>query len=154
MGNTRVTGIIHILILALAMAQPSLGSFYLGKRVVSVKNGLNVPLRIQCWSKDNDIGLHWLRPNQKISWSFMDDVFAGTKFYCFVAYGKKYLRSGSYKVYNSRNDGDIRHPACYRTCAWMVARSGLYAWDAHEKRWQLERGWPRNRPTLFPTYHR
>lgn len=106
------------------------GCFLNDKRIVYVHNDLpkNTPsLKLHCWSKNDDLGLHTLALGQQYSWSFCSNFFPTTLFTCqlwwgsknnaaFDAYKEKFVRSSHYlHHWIAKTDGiyysDYRYPS-------------------------------------------
>ncbi|KAK6791963.1 hypothetical protein RDI58_011044 [Solanum bulbocastanum] len=83
-------------------------------------NGTN-PLFVHCWSKDNDLGTHFLNPGPEgYHWHFRENIWQTTKYKCEFVWVTKTI---TFYVFESDSDkcrgrGDI--------CYWLVREDGFY----------------------------
>lgn len=134
--------IILTFLLSTATLKPSDG-LYLGRRHVHIINNLDdhVTLCIHCWSRDDDLGRHVLKPNKEFKWSFYDNYFIPTRFYCNMDYGRgRKRRRAHFVVYDTTKT--LRSRPCYKHCKWSVRNIGLYAYDETDNFWDFEVPWP------------
>lgn len=54
-----------------------------------VINELPSAMRVHCASADDDIGYHTIQPNDNIHWSFQENIFGRTLFFCHFWWGSK-----------------------------------------------------------------
>ncbi|GFP80003.1 hypothetical protein PHJA_000143800 [Phtheirospermum japonicum] len=47
------------------------------------------PLKLRCQSKDDDLGYHTLWPHQDFHWTFCQNIFGKTLFFCHLYWGSK-----------------------------------------------------------------
>ena len=100
-------------------------------------------LRIHCQSKDNDIGFHDLRPNERIRWHFRMNYWHTTKFWCHFWWGNK---DTSFDVmsWSFARHHCGRNPLG-NTCFWAAQEDGFYfgtAEDPLPEYLQKLREWP------------
>ena len=78
------------------------GCFLTSKHHVHILSNLpsNSPsLKVHCESGDDDLGDHFLYPNQDYQWSFCPDVTPTTIFFCRFFWGKK---KQNFEVYREK----------------------------------------------------
>lgn len=82
------------------------------------------PLTIHCYSKEDDLGYHTLKPGQFFKWDFFMNLFSNTLYSCSFVWGSK---KTSFEVFNA----DLT-PKCeagmlsvYDVCYWYVRDSGF-----------------------------
>ncbi|XP_052206919.1 S-protein homolog 29-like [Diospyros lotus] len=95
------------------------------KTAVRVFNNVSGLLIVRCQSKDDDIGVQTLRPNQNLTWRFRPHVFpANTLFFCHFYWG---FKDQIFDVYNNYIDDFCthRHSKDY-SCYWSVRPDGFY----------------------------
>ncbi|KAG5538572.1 hypothetical protein RHGRI_019227 [Rhododendron griersonianum] len=85
--------------LSLAILLVYLISPALGKSGVHIISGVPSALRVQCKSKDDDIGTHTLSNGEEFSWRFKPNIFRTTLFYCYFFWEEK---QKSFAVYDAR----------------------------------------------------
>lgn len=76
------------------------------------------PLQIHCASRDDDLGDHFLRPDQVFEWSFCANFLPNTLFFCHFWWGPHDL---VFDVYNEKNQGK----GVYQNW-WVVKSDGFY----------------------------
>lgn len=74
------------------------------------------PLFIRCQSKDDDLGNHTLTSGQEYVWSFCENFFRNTLFFCHARWGSKNL---NFDAFNAKW-GDLDD------CFWEAKVDGLY----------------------------
>ncbi|XP_052180220.1 S-protein homolog 5-like [Diospyros lotus] len=95
------------------------------KVAVHVINDLPDPLRVQCKSKDTDIGLHILPTGQNLTWRFVPHiVIQNTLFFCHCYWRNKEAVFNVYDkfidVYCTTFQSDDEN------CYWSVQPDGIY----------------------------
>ncbi|KAL3620421.1 hypothetical protein CASFOL_035333 [Castilleja foliolosa] len=76
------------------------------------------PLSLRCKSKDDDLGYHTVAVNQDFHWSFCENIFGRTLFFCHLYWGSK---QSVFDVFHSK---DVKAPMFD---FWWAARSdGIY----------------------------
>lgn len=136
-----MSNILGFMLIIVAALKPCYG-LYLGRRHLYIRNDLenHLPLKIHCWSKDNDLGLKTLNFTQETSWSFKDNYIWGTKFECDMEFQLEgQVKRGQVVVYNNKKK--IRTRECRKRCKWSVRKYGLYAFDEKDKKWDFEIPW-------------
>lgn len=90
---------------------------------VSVVNGLsnNSELLVHCKSKDNDLGIHNLWPGTNFNWSFRENFFQRTLFWC---YARKDDVHSSFKVF--WQDALLFYKCLWKNCIWVAKDDGIY----------------------------
>ncbi|KAK4756429.1 hypothetical protein SAY87_006556 [Trapa incisa] len=75
---------------------------------------------VHCKSKDDDLGVHELGPQQAYTFHFHGNIFGTTLFFCGINtdYG-----NGVYDIYDRRRDRD----RCF-ICIWDVKQDGVYGY--------------------------
>lgn len=105
-------------------------------------------LMVQCKSDDDDLGDRKLVRSQYFSWSFRENFFFTTHFFCnfrSVTPDDQVLQSTSFNVFDlyiSTRCGD-QDPV--RKCYWIVRKDGFYLTTTDAKlnpdSWKLKRKW-------------
>ncbi|KAI3469944.1 hypothetical protein Pfo_026607 [Paulownia fortunei] len=97
--------------------------FLTPKYIVHVVNNIlpisTSPLLVHCASGDNDIGNHTLYYEGDFTWSFCEQVFLRTLFFCHLSWGSKSI---SFDVFNSKLRKDCSTSMCY----WEAQTDGIY----------------------------
>ncbi|XP_045797991.1 S-protein homolog 2-like [Trifolium pratense] len=89
---------------------------------VSIKNVIVVPgdrgtsITVHCKSKDDDLGFHTIRFGDLYSFSFHDNAFGGTLFFCSFTWPED-PRRHYLDIYNQREDN------CQK-CNWIINQNG------------------------------
>ncbi|CAI0394837.1 unnamed protein product [Linum tenue] len=107
------------------MARPSV------QVTVNITNQLTQKILIvHCRSKDDDLGAHAVAVGESIHWSFRDNFFGGTHFWCKLAVEDKRISFAAYEAYFEI------------FTKWVVCDDGVYGQpDGHPS--FLEAGWRR-----------
>lgn len=85
-----------------------------------VVNDIPEAVDVHCASGDDDIGYHNLQPNQFIHWSFRENFWGTTLFFCHFWWGSKDRAFDVYPV-----PDDIAESQKYIT-VWVVKKDGFY----------------------------
>uniref|UniRef100_A0A0A0KL79 S-protein homolog n=1 Tax=Cucumis sativus TaxID=3659 RepID=A0A0A0KL79_CUCSA len=90
---------------------------------VEIHNDLRMfILDSHCYSKDDDLGLHILFPDEKQDWSFKGNWIATTSFHCRLEWEVGYLEFDSFK-----SAPDFVTNYCgNQTCIWSARQDGVY----------------------------
>lgn len=90
---------------------------------VEIYNGLpsnNPPLTFHCASKDTELGNHTLSVNHNYLWTFCENVFRNTLFFCTFHWGAK---NRSFEVFNSKwSSKECGGGLCF----WLPKTDGFY----------------------------
>ncbi|CAK9323983.1 unnamed protein product [Citrullus colocynthis] len=97
---------------------------------VEIHNNLHIYLLdSHCYSKDNDLGLHVLFPNEQQNWSFKGNWVDTTDFHCRLEWEEGCLEFDSFV-----SDPDfVINNCCNKTCIWSARQDGVYLNDASGK---------------------
>ncbi|XP_020220440.1 self-incompatibility protein S1 [Cajanus cajan] len=108
----------------------------IGKRkTVLVKNDIDsgVTVNLHCRSKDDDLGLHVLRLGEQQVWSFRDNIFRTTLFWCTMdAKNKEY----QFEIYRAKTDR-----TCTSQCFRSLREDGAYFWNQPLQLWEKRISW-------------
>jgi hypothetical protein len=110
--------ILLMFVLSLLSAHNVVASYF--KTAVTITNTLsgNLDLNIHCKSGDDDLGPHLLHQGQSFSWSFGNNFFGGTLYFCSFQWNNEIH---SFDVYDEDND----LLKCYKSnCIWLIKQSG------------------------------
>ncbi|KAL7147232.1 hypothetical protein ABFS83_06G094300 [Erythranthe nasuta] len=121
----KPAALILILILILLITIPPYteskkqGTKFLDKTTVAIYNDINEDdssISVHCYSVNGDLGTHQLTYGTNFTWTFREDIWGMTKYYCdFVTeYG-----SGNYGVFTPKLR--IR---CDTFCPWSITDTG------------------------------
>ncbi|KAI3470518.1 hypothetical protein Pfo_027181 [Paulownia fortunei] len=95
--------------------------FLTWKRQVHVMNNLpsnSPPLKLHCASGDDDLGYHTLRVNQDFNWTFCENFYPNTLFFCHLWWGSK---QKTFDAFSSKWIGpDSKHHY------WIAKSDGIY----------------------------
>ncbi|EPS72825.1 hypothetical protein M569_01933 [Genlisea aurea] len=108
-----------LLLLVLVLCNASEGCFlFSGKTHVAIWRNISsnwLPVRVHCFSKDDDLGNHTLYGSQNFEWSFCNDVVVGSQFFChawwgnrnggFTAFAAEKTRSPGWNTWAIKDDG-------------------------------------------------
>ncbi|RDX82151.1 S-protein-like 2, partial [Mucuna pruriens] len=79
-----------VFLLGLLTLSSTSNGFALEKTHVYIKNSLGVDLLIHCKSRDNDLGVQLLHPNDTFGFGFRVNLFGTTLFYCSFQWGNDF----------------------------------------------------------------
>lgn len=82
-------------------------------------------LNIHCRSRDDDLGVRTLKPGDKYNFSFHENFFGTTHFYCRFTWGQMYSQ---FDVFYKRKS-PCRFNKPFKTdiyCTWLVKDSAIY----------------------------
>ncbi|GER27158.1 plant self-incompatibility protein S1 family [Striga asiatica] len=115
-----------VILLFMSIMRPTHSCFWTKGYTISIYNNiLDKPDKISfhCASKDDDLGNHTLIWGFSYDWSFCDNYWKTTMFFCHFYWGSK---ERAFEVYNY-NLG--KHMCKSGTCIWTVANDGFYLRD-------------------------
>ncbi|KAI3469942.1 hypothetical protein Pfo_026605 [Paulownia fortunei] len=96
--------------------------FFTDEYVVHVANNLyaySKPMVVHCASADDDLGNHTLSYQKDFNWSFCEQLFHRTLFFCHIWWGSK---SVAFDVFTSKN----RRACTSHVCYWEAQHDGIY----------------------------
>ncbi|KAI3458905.1 hypothetical protein Pfo_015568 [Paulownia fortunei] len=99
------------------------GCFLTLKHDVHIKNYLppnSAPLKLHCASKNDDLGYHTLYTNQEFHWSFCENFFPNTLFFCHLWWGSKDKAFDSFKESTTKPSSQSY---------WIAMSDGIYFFD-------------------------
>lgn len=82
-----------------------------------VINELPDELRVHCASKDDDLGYHTLQRDENIHWSFRENFWGTTLFFCHFWWGS---RDKAFDVFTGGDQSDVI------IIGWVVKEDGFY----------------------------
>ncbi|CAI0392962.1 unnamed protein product [Linum tenue] len=89
---------------------------------------------VHCKSKDNDIGVHVLKPHENIQWNFHLNFFQTTQFYCAMKWGEEKVHW--FDIYIPDRDFD----RCIK-CSWGVKQNGPCFYDKASRAFDICYQW-------------
>ncbi|KAL7181501.1 hypothetical protein ACSBR1_040402 [Camellia fascicularis] len=97
-------------------------------------------LNVHCKSKDDDLGPHQLSFNQTYEWTFHNNFFDTTLFWCKMGWQKtpNMQVSGSFNIYKGHRD----ETRCGKRCPWLIEETGLYSFNDDLGFWENLYKWP------------
>nr|DAD24553.1 TPA_asm: hypothetical protein HUJ06_026017 [Nelumbo nucifera] len=102
-----VVAMAMIIVLSLSHSSVVSGAFY-SQIEVTLVNILEPGkiLHVHCKSRDDDLGDHYIPYSQSWYWSFYDNLFDTTLFWCKMDWNKTGgpMVSGSFEIYHARRD--------------------------------------------------
>lgn len=97
---------------------------------VHVTNNLPDPLVLHCKSEDDDLGTHYLAPNQQFNWKFNMHISMSTFFSCDLWWGKKHglLYAFNWQIAQGYCD---KHWWWFtrNQCNWFIRKDAFYIQD-------------------------
>ncbi|KAK6137855.1 hypothetical protein DH2020_028410 [Rehmannia glutinosa] len=118
--------IIFLLFVIMLNILQSSACFPTAKIDIHVINNLpskSPPLTLRCQSKDDDLGYHTLKVKQDFSWSFCENIYGRTLFFCHLWWGSK---QQSFDVFKSKlfksKFTKVPKPQYY----WIAKSDGIY----------------------------
>ncbi|TXG46791.1 hypothetical protein EZV62_026085 [Acer yangbiense] len=104
--------------------------FYQNDATVKIYNDLgpDTTLMINCNSKNDDLGTHYLKYKQHLDWSFGLSIFGNTKYWCNMFWNnKRYENFYPFDMLRT-NDGarGYRDYDLCEPCAWRITTDGGY----------------------------
>ncbi|POO03423.1 Self-incompatibility protein [Trema orientale] len=111
----------------------------ISKTTVSIFNILpdELKLTIHCKSKNDDLGIHELRSNESFAWSFRDNFFDTTLFFCGFSWRDASL---SFDIYKATRD----RFRCPLNCTWVANYDGVYGYSENDGGDDIIFRWPKN----------
>lgn len=118
--------------LLLIIFRPTVGSkeqqsirslIYIPKFHLEIRNELKMYIMdCHCWSKDNDLGLQILLPDERQSWPFRRNFMGTTLFHCRLEWERGFREFDAFFV-----DEDFVNQFCPNfLCVWIAKQDGLY----------------------------
>ncbi|XP_047318615.1 self-incompatibility protein S1-like [Impatiens glandulifera] len=95
-------------------------------------------LTVHCKSKDNDLGVHQIVYNGTYEWTFRNNIWDTTLFWCDLQWGQPMV-TGSCHAYEA--DRDQRR--CRKRCMWKIKEMGLYSFNMNTNIWENLCNWNR-----------
>ncbi|GAV70660.1 Self-incomp_S1 domain-containing protein [Cephalotus follicularis] len=90
-------------------------------------------LHIECKSKDNDLGMHNLSPGANFTWSFRENFFQRTLFWCHA------IKDATFKVFWL--DAFLFYKCMWKRCIYVAKDDGISIKDLHKKLDELLQKW-------------
>ncbi|KAL2342385.1 hypothetical protein Fmac_003670 [Flemingia macrophylla] len=116
----------------------SVDSIFDGTKTVRVKNDLNngIIIYLHCRSKDDDLGQHSLLVGEQQAWSFQENIFATTLFWCTLVAENWTFK---FDVFSAKKDSN-----CIDECNRSIRSDGAYFWNQLDKVWEKRFSWSIN----------
>nr|AFK40358.1 unknown [Lotus japonicus] len=90
-------------------------------------------LLVHCGSKDDDLGIHYLQSGQSFQWSFKDNIWGTTLFWCHLGWNSV---SQTITAYRYSDD------SCGSQCWRSIRPDGAYFYSAEPfRRWDKKYSW-------------
>ncbi|XP_062147852.1 S-protein homolog 1-like [Alnus glutinosa] len=128
--TVRIGLMVFLLVLALAVRPSSQELRDINtKWTVDVVNGLSGENRLflHCKSKDDDLGMHDLPVGAKSSWSFKENLFGRTLYWCYLRKDKAHA---AFDVFWEEKNEEyyLLRRTCDRSniCIWIAKDDGIY----------------------------
>ncbi|KAL5781292.1 hypothetical protein ACOSP7_006321 [Xanthoceras sorbifolium] len=141
MSRVRISHLFLIMTVVVSMAQtPASAISIYPKYTVHIMNNFSSnqnPLKMHCWSNDDDLGEHTLWMKNEFYFSFREKFFGWTHFWCEMHHGTQVK---TFDVYSTRTRA-FKCPSTFN-CYWSVRDDGFYFSDDLEK-WDKYIGWSR-----------
>lgn len=112
---------------------------------VRVENdlGMGSSLSIHCHSKNDDLGLHVLANGQFIEWSFNDNIWLTTLFWCHINYNfRGHIVDQSFDVFKAKKELNRCSERCWRS----IRPDGIYFYIQYKNYWEKEFTWGSLKP--------
>ncbi|KAL5723458.1 hypothetical protein ACHQM5_006858 [Ranunculus cassubicifolius] len=125
-SNTCILPFVLIMVMFLSLCSLGLG---LSKKHLHIINDLSsdTSLTLHRKSKDDDIGNHDLAFQQDLGWSFRDNFFHTTLFWCFMQWYDPTTNCWvhkSFDVYEARKWKEDQYHCI--DCFWSIRKDGIY----------------------------
>nr|Q40975.1 RecName: Full=Self-incompatibility protein S1; Flags: Precursor [Papaver rhoeas]CAA52380.1 S1 self-incompatibility protein [Papaver rhoeas] len=124
--------IFYVIVLLSFFLSKSSGFFPVIEVRIMNRRGNGRSIGIHCRSKDNDLQNQTVTSGHDMSFSFREDFFHTTHFYCDLQWDKE-TKFGFYS-YQAKRDDDGR---CSSQCLWKIMDDGLYGFDQEHQIWQI-----------------
>ncbi|KAL2658432.1 hypothetical protein AAZV13_03G022200 [Glycine max] len=107
-----------------------------GTKIVRVTNAMNdgIVVHLHCQSKDTDFHEHVLAVGEHQEWSFKDNLFGTTLYWCTMDAINVHV---SFEVYNV----DIEENICNVQCNRNLKNDGAYFYHQFESKWEKRLAW-------------
>ncbi|KAM7461265.1 hypothetical protein LguiA_029386 [Lonicera macranthoides] len=94
----------------------------LTRYTVFINNGFEKgnDITVRCQSKNDDLGFHTLHPGEEFDWSFRENFFATTLFFCHFWWGSK---EASFTVFDQKLSVKCNNPS--HQCCWKADGLGV-----------------------------
>ncbi|KMT12956.1 hypothetical protein BVRB_4g090380 [Beta vulgaris subsp. vulgaris] len=106
-----------------------------------MKNDLpgDLPVKIHCKSKDDDLGERKIEPHQTFRWRFTPNIFESTLYWCNAWSKFGYVSSIVF------SEKELFYQYCkYKDCTWSLTEQGLNVIDLKTNKPVLWRKWNEN----------
>ncbi|KAB2058047.1 hypothetical protein ES319_A11G208700v1 [Gossypium barbadense] len=135
---TSVTNFVVLLAFATFSSNVVFGSL-LVKDHVHISNDFSNgnKLTIHCKSRDDDLGWHVLQVSEEWSWTFRENIYGTTLFWCNLI-GENH--SASVQVFYMY-DTEFLKMCNYKECFWSVRDDGIYLKNDWTASWSLWYDW-------------
>ncbi|GFP97171.1 hypothetical protein PHJA_001861200 [Phtheirospermum japonicum] len=88
-------------------------------------------MNVHCRSRENDLGYHVLQVEDAIEWSFNQNLWGTTLFYCDMQWADSNWYN--FDAYDSGRDNN----RCKTMCRWMITKEGsLYGYNEETGFWE------------------
>jgi len=98
------------------------------KDTVDIVNRMSGSITVHCKSRDDDLGVHILAPDQKYNFKFHRNFWGTTLFWC--AFTSPTGQQKSLEVWSATV---MKHSRCYGKCYWYVRQDGFWVTDYNYK---------------------
>ena len=95
-------------------------------------------LFIRCKSKDDDLGAQNLGVKQQFSWSFKENLWQTTLYWCYMHNAKSHA---SFNVYWPERSGWLAFRCQLRNCIWSARDDGIYLKTNTHNTYELIHTW-------------
>ncbi|KAK9265420.1 hypothetical protein L1049_003544 [Liquidambar formosana] len=139
--NSSSHRLVLLFMAVLSLCQISLVSAILFERVhVYLLNRVEPgkTLSLHCKSKNDDLGMQQIVFNQTYEWSFHNNFFGTTLYWCFMYWEKSQYVFGSFNIYEGSRD----QSRCRKSCWWMIEEDGLFSLNGDSFIWEHMYDWP------------
>uniref|UniRef100_A0A7N0TAE6 S-protein homolog n=1 Tax=Kalanchoe fedtschenkoi TaxID=63787 RepID=A0A7N0TAE6_KALFE len=107
-----------------------------GGITVKIFNRSNNVLYEDCYSKDDNLGLHELQPGEFHAFSFNPNIWGTTKFWCALSFGDSSLQK-HIMAYKYRRDSSV----CGVECEWYLSEANACHWNPIKNREDCSNYW-------------
>ncbi|KAK9102505.1 hypothetical protein Sjap_019759 [Stephania japonica] len=141
-SNYSFTVLAFLLVLALMSIDSATSLSLFGKKkhvhVVNNIDSASNPIYVHCKSGDDDLGSQYLQLNQEFQWSFRDNIFGSTLFFCTINWNNVHDGKRYGLVYDSYVA--LKTP-CDKDCIWSARSDGVYFYDDDSQSYVFKYYW-------------
>ncbi|OMO53469.1 Plant self-incompatibility S1 [Corchorus olitorius] len=94
-------------------------------------------LTTHCKSKDDDLGIRKIFPRNEWNWTFKENFFQTTLFWCYLAKDK--VHHAAFEVFSENEE--LQNSCDYKHCRWEAREDGFYLFNIPKNQAELRYKW-------------